>query len=135
MDVRSRRPMPQAPAREPHSLFLGSCVVIHLYVNLLDYIPHKATAVPLFLALSVSRRICRASHELILAVVSWCPGRPPASPRILSDFRVESSICPGGSPVRRHLHSPNPITRVESNALNFSRHSGVQDFIGLGTNE
>src|SRR6267142_6566895 len=103
MDVRSRRPMPQAPAREPHSLFLGSCVVIHLYVNLLDYIPHKATTVPLFLALCVSDRICRASHDSILPAVSRCPGRPPASPRVLSNFRVQLSICPSGSPVCRHL--------------------------------
>src|SRR5712672_2972546 len=101
----------------------------HLYVNLLDYIPHKATAVPLFLALSVSHRICRASHEPILPAVSWSPGRPPASPRILSDFRIQSSICPDGSSVRRHFHSSNPVTGIESDALNFSPHSGMQDFI------
>src|SRR4029077_15084968 len=101
----------------------------------LDYIPHKTTAVPLFLALSVSHRICRASHESILPAVSWCPRRPPSSPRVLSNFRVQSSICPSGSPVRRHLHSSNSITGVESNAFNFGRRSGMHDFIGIRTNE
>src|SRR5207302_4088427 len=28
-----------------------------------------------------------------------------------------------------------PVTGVESNALNFSRRSGMQSFIGVGTNE
>src|SRR5882724_4939408 len=125
MDVRSQRAMPQAPARESCSLFLGSCVLSHLYVNLLDHIPHKATAIPLFLALGISRRICRASHKSILPAVCWCPGCSPAPPRVLSDFRVQSSIRPGGSPIRRHLDSSNPITGVESNALNFSRHSNM----------
>src|SRR5216683_3614859 len=124
------------PQRENHTLcFWGHASLSRLYVNLLDYIPHKATAVPLFLALGISHRICRARHKSILPAVSWCPGRPPASPRVLSDFGVQSSICPGRSPVRRHLHSSNPVTGVESNALNFSRHSGLQDFIGVGTNE
>src|SRR2546427_5548546 len=81
----------------------------HLYVHFLDYIPHKTTAVPLFLALSFSHRICRASHESILPAVSWCPGHPPASPGVLSNFRIQSSICPVGSSVRRHLHSSNPV--------------------------
>src|SRR5882762_9874638 len=124
------------PQRENHTLcFWGHALLSHIYVNLLDYVPHKAAAVPLFLALSFSHRICRASHQSILPAVSWCPGRPPASPRVLSDFRIQSAICPGCSPVSRHLHSSNPVTGVESNALNFSRHSGVQDFIGVGTNE
>src|SRR6266550_6445574 len=124
------------PERENQSLCLfGHAGLSHLYVYVLDYIPHKATAVPLFLALSVSHGICRASHESILPAVSWCPGHPPASPGVLSNFRIQSSICPVGSPVRRHLHSPDAVTGVESNALNFSRHSGTQDFIGVGTNE
>src|SRR5712671_5387759 len=104
------------PQRENHTLyFWGHALLSHLYVNLLDYIPHKATAVPLFLALSVSHRICRASHQSILPAVSWCPERPPASPRVLSDFRVQSGIRPGGTPVRRHFHSSNPVTGVEGN--------------------
>src|SRR5260370_26442860 len=124
------------PQRENHTLcFWAHALLSHLYVNLLDYIPHKATAVPLFLALSVSHRICRASHKSILPAVSWCPGRPPASPRVLSNFRVQSGISPRGSPIRRHLNSSNSVAGVESNALNFSRHSGMQGFIGIGTNE
>src|SRR3981189_453754 len=106
--------------RENHTLcYWGHALLSHLYVNLLDYIPHKATTVPLFLALCVSDRICRASHDSILPAVSRCPGRPPASPRVLSNFRVQTSIRPGCAPVRRHLHSSNPITGVESDALNF----------------
>src|SRR6267143_968737 len=122
--------------RENYTLcFWGHVLLSHLYVNLLDYIPHKATAVPLFIALSVSRSVCRASHQSILPVVSRCPVRPPASPRVLSDFRVQSGIRPGGTPVRRHLHSSNPVTGVEGNAFNLNWHSGMQDFIGVGTNE
>src|ERR1700738_418510 len=114
------------PQREKHTVYSwGHALLPHVYVNLLDYIPHKTTAVPLFLALRVSRRICRASHEPIWPAVSWCPGRPPTSPRILSEFRVQSSIRPGGSTVRRHLHSSNPVTGVEGNTLDFSRHSGM----------
>src|SRR6266853_5869873 len=101
----------------------------HLYVNLLDYIPHKATAVPLFLALSVSHCICRASHQSKLPAVSRCPGRPPASPGVLPNLRIQSSICPARSSVCRHLHSSNPVTGVESDALNFNPHSGMQHFI------
>src|SRR5580700_2958446 len=86
----------------------------HLDVNLLDYIPHKATTVPLFLALCISHCICGASHESVLAPLSRCPQRAPAPPGILSDFRIQSSIYPGGSSVRRDLHSSNPVTRVES---------------------
>src|SRR5216684_6267242 len=91
-------------------LFWDHALLLHAYVNLLDYIPHKTAAVPLFLALRLSYRICRASHQSILAAVSWCPGRAPASPRILSDSRVQSRIRPGGSSVRRHPHSSNPVT-------------------------
>src|SRR5438445_4193538 len=116
-------------------LFWDHALLLHAYVNLLDYIPHKTTAVPLSVALCLSHRICRASHQPILPAVSWCPGRPPASPRILSDFRVQSSICPGGSPIRRHLYSSNPVTGVESNTFHFIRHSRKQGFIGVGTNE
>src|SRR4029077_6563817 len=105
------------------------------HVNLLDYIPHKTTAVPLFLALRLSYRICRAGHQSILPAVSWCPGRAPASPRILPNFRVQSSIRPGGSAVRRYLHACNPVTGVESNTLDFIRYSGMQGFIVVGTNE
>src|SRR2546425_4671721 len=66
------------PERENQSLCLfGHAGLSHLYVYVLDYIPHKTTAVPLFLALSFSHRICRASHESILPAVSWCPGHPP----------------------------------------------------------
>src|SRR3982074_199154 len=124
------------PQRENHTLcFWGHALLSHLYINLLDYIPHKAAAVPLFLALSVSHRIGRASHQSIVPAVCWCPGSSPASPRVLSDFRIQSRICPGGSPLGRHLHSSDPVTGVESNALNFSRYSGMHNFIGLGTNE
>src|ERR1700716_1905408 len=124
------------PQRENHTLcFWGHALLSHLYVNLLDYIPHKATAVPLLLALSVSRCICCACHQSILPGVSWCPGSPPASPRVLSDFGIQSGICPGGPPICRHLHSSDPVTGVEGNTLNFSRHSGMQDFTGVGTNE
>src|SRR6266436_6890273 len=102
------------PERENQSLCLFSHAGLsHLYVYVLDYIPHKTSAVPLFLALSFSHRICRPSHESILPAVSWCPGRPPAAPRILSDFRIQSSICPSSSPVRRHFDSSNPVTGVE----------------------
>src|SRR6266566_1457233 len=122
--------------RENQSLcLLGHAGLSHLYVYVLDYIPHKTTAVPLFLALSFSHRICRASHESILPAVSWCPGHPPASPGVLSNFRIQSSICPVGSSVRRHLHPADAVTGVESNTLNFSWNSGMQDFIRFGTNE
>src|ERR1700676_553608 len=124
------------PQQKNHTLyFWGHALLSHLYVNLLDYIPHKTTAVPLTITLSLAYRIRRASHESILPAVCWCPKRPPASPRILSDFRIQSSVCPGGSSVRRHFHSSNPVTGVESDALNFRQHSGMQDFIGVGTNK
>src|SRR5258708_9677889 len=71
----------------------------------------------------------------MLPAVSWCTGRPPASPGILSNFRVQASVGPSASAVRRQLHSLNPMTRVESNTLDFIRHSGMQSFIGVGTNE
>src|SRR5258708_10671432 len=115
--------------------FWGHALSPHPYVNLLDYIPHKATAVPLFLALRVSSRIGRASHQSILPAVCWRPGRPPASPRILSEFRVQPSVRPSGSPVRRYLDASNPVTGVESNTFHFSRDSGMQSFVGFGTNE
>src|SRR6266404_854881 len=115
--------------------FWGHALSPHPYVNLLDYIPHKATAVPLFLALRVSRRIGRASHQSILPAVCWRPGRPPAPPRILSEFRVQSSIRPSAPAVRRHLHSSNPVTRVESYTFHFSGHSAMQGLIGFGTNK
>src|SRR5258706_16153290 len=54
---------------------------------------------------------------------------------MLCDFRVQSSIRPGCSPVRRRLHSSNPVTGVESNSLDFIRYSGMQGFIGIGANE
>src|SRR5713101_1842478 len=124
------------PQRENHTLYSwGHALLPHLYVNLLDYIPHKTTAVPLFVALSLSYRICRASHQSILPAVSRCPRRSPAPPRILPNFRVESSIRPGGSSVRRYLYSLNPMTRVESNTLDFIRHSGMQAFLRVGTNK
>src|SRR6267142_687579 len=116
-------------------LFWDHALLLHAYVNLLDHIPHKTTAVPLFLALRLSYRICRACHQSILPTAHWSPGRPPASPRILSDFRVQSSIRPSAPAVRRHFHSPNPVTGVESNTLDFSWHSGMQGFIGFGTND
>src|SRR2546428_1777471 len=119
--------------RESHSLCIWDHALLpHLHVNLLNYIPHKTTAVPLFLALSLAYRICRARHQPILPTGSWCPGRTPASPRILSDFRIQPSIRPSDSPIRRHLHSSNPVTGVESNTLDFIRHSGMQGFIGVG---
>src|SRR6267143_1981590 len=97
--------------RENHTLcFWGHVLLSHLYVNLLDYIPHKATAVPLFLALSVSRSVCRASHQSILPVVSRCPGRSPTSPPSLFRFRVQAGIPPSGTPRRPQLHSSNPVT-------------------------
>src|SRR5258706_12784088 len=106
------------PQRENYTLcYWGHALLFHLYVNLLDYIPHKTTAVPLFLALGVSDRICRASHDSILPAVSRCPGRPPASPRVLSDFRVQSSICPSDSPVCRHFHASNSVAGIVSDAL------------------
>src|SRR6266478_717214 len=110
-------------------------LLFHAHVNFLDYIPHKTTAVPLFFALRLSYRICRTSHQSILPTVSRCPGRAPASPRILSEFWFQSSIRPGASSVRRHLHSSNPVTGVESNALDFSRDFRMQGFVGIGTNE
>src|SRR6266478_4857219 len=116
-------------------LFWDHALLLHAYVNLLDYIPHKTTAVPLFLALRLSYRICRACHQSISPTAHWSPRRPPASPRILPNFRVQSSIRPGASAVRRHLHASNPVTGVESNALDFNRHSEMQAFIRVGTNK
>src|SRR5216683_427668 len=116
-------------------LFWDHALLLHAYVNLLDYIPHKTTAVPLFLALCLSHAICCASHQPVLPAVSWCPGRPPASPRILSDLRIQSSIRPGASAVRRYLDASIPVTGVESNTFDFIRHSGTQRFTGVGTNE
>src|SRR5216683_136978 len=58
--------------------------------------------------------------------------------------RAMSRYCPrflGIQDVRQRRHeylpisASNPVTGVESNALNFNRHSGMQDFIGVGTNE
>src|ERR1700693_5943640 len=124
------------PQRENHAFcFWSHASLSHLDINLLDYIPHKTRAVPLFLALSVSHRICRASHQSILPTSSRCPGHPPTAPRIFPNFRIQSSVCPGGSSVRRNLHSSDPVTRIESDALNFSRHSRMQHFVGIGTNE
>src|SRR5260370_25154666 len=54
---------------------------------------------------------------------------------MLSEFRVQSSIRPSAPAVRRHLHSSNPVTGVESNTLHLSRYSGMQGVIGFGTNE
>src|SRR6266850_7213711 len=116
-------------------LFWDHALLLHAYVNLLDHIPHKTTAVPLFLALRLSYRICRASHQSILPTAHSSPRPPPASPRILSDFRVQSGIRPRGPAIRRHLNSSNPVTGVESNTLDFSWHSGMQSFVGVGTHE
>src|SRR4029077_7069536 len=72
------------PQREKRTLCLeGHALLSHLDVNLLDYVPHKATAVPLFLALCVSHGICCPSHESVLAPLCRCPQRAPAPPRIL----------------------------------------------------
>src|SRR5260221_3081858 len=109
------------PQRENYAFyFWGHALSPHPYVNLLDYIPHKATAVPLFLALRVSRRIGRASHQSILPAVCWRPGRPPASPRILSEFRVQSSIRPSAPAVRRYFHS-----RSEEHTSELQSHSDL----------
>src|ERR1700737_4921473 len=124
------------PQRENDTLYSwGHAFLPHLYVNFRDHIPHKTTAVPLFLALSLTHCICRASHQSIWPAVSWRPGRPPPSPRILSEFRVQPSIRPSGSSVRRYLHASNPVTGVKSNTFHFSRDSGMQSFVDFGTNK
>src|ERR1700676_5290377 len=124
------------PQRENHTSYPCShASSVHLYVNLLDYIPHKTAAVPLLRALRLSYRICRPGHQSILPAASCCPRRPPASPRILPNSRVQSGVRPGGSPVRRHLHSSNPVTGVESDTYDFNRHSVMQAFLRVGTNK
>src|SRR6266404_3834681 len=139
-DVVERCPHPTTNAASPIDrttvlLFRAMGCLLHSDIDSLDHVPHEPTAVPLLRALSLSDRICRASHESIEPAFSWRPIRPPSAPRVLSELRVQSRIRPGSTSVRRDLHSGNSVARIESDALDFIWDSRTPDLIGLGTYE
>src|ERR1700731_148876 len=96
-----------------------ACPSYDPHLDIFDYAPHKAAAVPVMCQLSGPVVIRSSHHESVLAAHRRRPPISPSAERVLTELRIQASIHPMRSVIERDFHLPDASSVVKRHALHF----------------